>query len=198
MTQFTSFVAVEEAVVSMNGKPVTVTVPVELPQGVSREGVFGPGSKAKMYESRANVYPTPMATSRSGYGVSRPGFGTVGSPARKVDQNKQVSSMPIDSGNKESKSSKLSQELVALVSMKDKPLDYSSGKVVVKDGKLTVQVWLSRSSEEIIKMLEEKGLKITFQASTGKMVIGIISVENLPDLEKITEVRLIEPFSITG
>ncbi len=86
MTQFTSFVAVEEAVVSMNGKPVTVTVPVELPQGVSREGVFGPGSKAKMYESRANVYPTPMATSRSGYGVSRPGFGTVGSPARKVDQ----------------------------------------------------------------------------------------------------------------
>ncbi len=93
-------------------------------------------------------------------------------------------------------SSKLSEELVALVSMKDKPLDYSSGKVMVKDGRLTVQVWLSRSSEEIIKMLEEKGLKITFQASTGKMVIGSISVENLPDLEKITEVRLIEPFSV--
>ncbi|MFA6223699.1 MAG: VIT and VWA domain-containing protein [Desulfomonilaceae bacterium] len=198
MTQFTSFVAVEDAVVSVNGKPVTVTVPVELPQGVSREGVFGPGSKAKMNESRANVYPTPMTTGRSGHGGSRPGFGTVGSPARKVDQNKQVSSMPIESKNQAPKSSKLSEELVALVSMKDKPLDYSSGKVVVKDGKLTVQVWLSRSSEEIIRMLEEKGLKITFQASTGKMVIGSISVENLPDLEKITEVRLIEPFSVTG
>lgn len=34
MTQFTSFVAVEERVVNQNGKPVTVEVPVAVPEGV--------------------------------------------------------------------------------------------------------------------------------------------------------------------
>jgi Ca-activated chloride channel family protein len=39
MTQFTSFVAVEEKVVNQNGKPVRVDVPVELPQGVSDKAI---------------------------------------------------------------------------------------------------------------------------------------------------------------
>ena len=42
MTQFTSFVAVEERVVTDGGKPMTIEVPVEIPEGVSREGIFGP------------------------------------------------------------------------------------------------------------------------------------------------------------
>ncbi len=41
MTQYTSFVAVEERVVTDGGKPITIEVPVELPEGVSREGIFG-------------------------------------------------------------------------------------------------------------------------------------------------------------
>ena len=41
MTPFTSFVAVEETIVTDNGKPRRVDVPVELPDGVSYEGVFG-------------------------------------------------------------------------------------------------------------------------------------------------------------
>ena len=41
MTQFTSFVAVEEQTVVEGGQPRTIQVPVEMPQGVSPEGVFG-------------------------------------------------------------------------------------------------------------------------------------------------------------
>ncbi|MCD9185544.1 MAG: marine proteobacterial sortase target protein [Pyrinomonadaceae bacterium] len=41
MTQFTSFVAVEERVVTDGGQPRKIEVPVELPEGVSREGIFG-------------------------------------------------------------------------------------------------------------------------------------------------------------
>lgn len=41
MTNYTSFVAVEEKTVTKNGVMQTVTVPVEMPDGVSREGVFG-------------------------------------------------------------------------------------------------------------------------------------------------------------
>lgn len=46
MTQFTSFVAVEERVVTTNGKPQTVEVPVEMPDGVSYEGIFGEQDKS--------------------------------------------------------------------------------------------------------------------------------------------------------
>ncbi len=41
VTQYTSFVAVEEKIVNENGKPKTVHVPVEMTDGVSYEGVFG-------------------------------------------------------------------------------------------------------------------------------------------------------------
>ncbi len=48
MTQWTSFVAVEEKIVNVDGKPTTVVQPVELPEGVSYEGVFGtPGEAAQ-------------------------------------------------------------------------------------------------------------------------------------------------------
>ncbi len=45
MTPFTSFVAIEETIVTDNGKPRRVDVPVEMPDGVSYEGVFGRGQK---------------------------------------------------------------------------------------------------------------------------------------------------------
>jgi TonB family protein len=41
MTQFTSFVAVEETIVTDGGQPRRIDVPVEMPEGMSREGVFG-------------------------------------------------------------------------------------------------------------------------------------------------------------
>jgi len=41
LTQFTSFVAVEDRVVNEGGAQRTVTVPVEMPDGVRYEGVFG-------------------------------------------------------------------------------------------------------------------------------------------------------------
>ncbi|HKO45057.1 MAG TPA: VIT domain-containing protein [Pyrinomonadaceae bacterium] len=41
MTQFTSFVAVEEMIVTDGGQPRRIDVPVEVPEGVDRSAVFG-------------------------------------------------------------------------------------------------------------------------------------------------------------
>ncbi len=41
MSQYTSFVAVEEKVVNVGGRQRTLDVPVEMPEGVSYEGIFG-------------------------------------------------------------------------------------------------------------------------------------------------------------
>ncbi|EDN65874.1 hypothetical protein BGP_3662 [Beggiatoa sp. PS] len=58
MTQWTSFVAVEEKIVNVDGKPQTVVQPVEIPEGVSYEGIFGEDQPASV----------PMAMSK---GISR-------------------------------------------------------------------------------------------------------------------------------
>jgi Ca-activated chloride channel family protein len=48
LTQFTSFVAVEYQRVTKDGKAETVAVPVEIPEGVSYEGVFGAAEASEM------------------------------------------------------------------------------------------------------------------------------------------------------
>ena len=200
MTQFTSFVAVEETTVTMDGKPVKVTVPVELAEGVSREGVFGPSPKQLMRYSRPVGGAVPTATGRSGSGNrgGLPGFGTAASPSHRTGHKMQTAHVNEEKQVRDYTDSKFSKELQELLAMKDMPSNYTKGKIVVKDGQLNVQIWLSRSTDEIIKNLEEKGFKITFRASTGKMIVGIISLKQLADLEKIPEVIFVEPFSTEG
>lgn len=59
MTQFTSFVAVEETFITDGGQPRRVEVPVEMPEGVSYEGVFGEArEQAAMRKSVAAAMPS--------------------------------------------------------------------------------------------------------------------------------------------
>ena len=53
MTQFTSFVAVEEMIVTDGGQPRRIDVPVEVPEGVDRNAVFG--ENEKFANSRQNL-----------------------------------------------------------------------------------------------------------------------------------------------
>jgi Ca-activated chloride channel family protein len=199
MTQFTSFVAVEVTIVTMDGKPVKVTIPVELAEGVSREGVFGPSSTHLLRKSRpAGGVPTATSRGVPGYSGGSTGFGTAASPAPATGHRRQMASVKEERQVQDSGVSKFSKELKELLAMQDTPLNYTKGKVVVKDGQLTVQVWLNRSTDEIIKNLEEKGFKIKFRASTGKMIVGVISLKQLADLEKIPDVIFVEPFSTEG
>jgi Ca-activated chloride channel family protein len=93
MTQFTSFVAVEEMTITDGGEPRKVEVPVEMPEGVSHEGVFGESEKQ---ESRGSITVARskslnMGAGRSGgmgsgsgagvgYGRGSAGSGTGGAP----------------------------------------------------------------------------------------------------------------------
>ena len=64
LTQFTSFVAVEEQHTTEGGKPNTIQVPVEMPQGVSYSGIFGADKSGGMGFSGGN-----MGGSGNGMGV---------------------------------------------------------------------------------------------------------------------------------
>src|SRR5215471_13814710 len=55
MTQFTSFVAVEEMTVTDGGEPRRVDVPVEMPEGVSRDGIFGEEKEKKSEQMQGYI-----------------------------------------------------------------------------------------------------------------------------------------------
>ena len=55
MTQFTSFVAVEERVVTTNGKPERVEVPVDMPDGMSYEGISRTENDALLHAPNAGL-----------------------------------------------------------------------------------------------------------------------------------------------
>jgi Ca-activated chloride channel family protein len=214
MTQFTSFVAVEETVVTVGGKPTTVTVPVEMPDGVSRERIFGTKKEAEMAAVAPSAAAVPVAK------MARPSEIKDASVRRDVRARSQAANLPQAPGSaprqgaaigfvdeaKESadkkqlkaslvQPSKIADELRDLARlMKEKGTkDFKHGSISVERGRVVVQVWLESLSEANLKKLEEAGLKVSFKATGGKMVVGSIEVEKLEELAKLPEVKLIEP-----
>ena len=91
MSQYTSFVAVEEKVVNEDGKIRTIQVPVEMPEGVSYGSVFGE-------ETFGAAYPAAPAAV-SGVLMSRMGGGFVAeSPARSRRDEGSMKSVTLTNG----------------------------------------------------------------------------------------------------
>ena len=76
MTQYTSFVAVEKSRTTIEGQPVLVAVPIEMPSGVSYEGIFGDiiqqagreiflGAQLQMIEDRQAIRDGAYPASRT-------------------------------------------------------------------------------------------------------------------------------------
>src|SRR5258705_4847119 len=77
MTQFTSFVAVEEMIVTDGGQPRRIDVPVEVPEGVNREAVSSPDARFVnanlgyiMNSSPKNMMALRTVVTRSGTNTS--------------------------------------------------------------------------------------------------------------------------------
>ena len=84
VTRYTSFVAVDNQVVAGDGKPMLVAQPVEMPQGVSYEGVFGapPTAVSKSYEfDRVHQPGAVESFGTSVLGFLRPAAPPPGAPA---------------------------------------------------------------------------------------------------------------------
>ena len=154
MTQFTSFVAVEESTVTSGGVPTKVQVPVELPHGVSYEGIFG-GSVS--LEADVKVAVRAKATV-GGFAQSR---------------RMQLPPMPMPTtpsfappaADKEASSNKLDRGLHHL----------AAGSMV------EVKVWLTDDSPVVIARLKQLGLTLSRRAN-GKIVYGRIDAAALAAL----------------
>jgi Ca-activated chloride channel family protein len=98
LTQFTSFVAVEERIVTDGGQPRRIEVPVEMPEGVSREGIFGESENQPMVIgsgliSRRQIQSLPV-NGRSSQGLLMQTTVEVTSARRNKRKSKETANSP--------------------------------------------------------------------------------------------------------
>jgi Ca-activated chloride channel family protein len=185
MTQFTSFIAVEDRVVNENGTQRHVTVPVEMPQGVAREGIFG------HTEADAMAYGVMSAP-----GVLR----HQSAPALSKQALRGRAAKELTFEPEETPTNKLQPELLpaklreklgptlrALLEGRTSASRYVSDV----DGTIRVRVALRERTEAGIEALKRAGLRITLttdQAVVGSIVLS--KLEALVKLEFVDEVTL--------
>jgi Ca-activated chloride channel family protein len=161
MTPFTSFVAVEETIITEGGVPRRVDVPVELPEGVSYEGVFG-GER----EEIAMAAPVRKMTFAGGFVGPLPQSTR---PIRAAEPATLTKALAAD----ERAASKLDPALTGLT------------------GIVRVYVFLTDNSPASLAELKKLGFEVIGKPQTAKLVIGRISAEKLKQLSELTAVRYV-------
>jgi Ca-activated chloride channel family protein len=220
MTQFTSFVAVEEMTITEGGQPKTVQVPVEMPDGVSREGVFGGKDEEKQSAAAPmTLQYSPIAAAKSqpmnaptgyrgnGVAITDGGFGGIGvySRAQREASAPANEVAKLSRGDQDKKKSaaqfKLSPTLqqtlqcmqILAVSSRTPPKNGESvGCATDKDGKVRVQLQLTDKSAETMKQLQALGFEVVSDGrSSATVAIGRISALKLDELAKLDAVRYV-------
>jgi len=199
LTQFTSFVAVEHVKITQGGQARTVAVPVEMPEGVSYEGVFG--NRSGLMGAGAALSPG-FAFGRmvgSGSGGARYAPEKRADMARRpaADAPSRADAKGEGAGERaQSPEGKLAPELRGLaekVAKEGTGGNLTIGKLQVKNGRLEIRVQLSDLSEETLTKLKKLGFQELGQAKSVKLVIGSIDVKQLDALAKLDVVRRVEP-----
>jgi Ca-activated chloride channel family protein len=221
MTQFTSFVAVEEMIVTDGGKPRRVDVPVEVPEGVNREAVFGEEKAEIGLVSRNYGYvvansPRPAKIQEAGKSRKRTGGGAGGAGAGTgVGGNTgaapppKASAMVIDGVNAADEAirvlspedtkrmalqSKFHPSVLAVIDrLKSKGIGNPDEAKFVKSGKAEIQIWFTNKSEAALAELKALGFEVVLDPKTAKMVIGRLPIEKLSALAEIKSIRYVAP-----
>src|SRR6266496_2963874 len=212
MTQFTSFVAVEDRVVTKDGKPRRVEVPVEMPEGVSYEGVFGGEAKRfnRLWQystlGTANAVVVTKSATTNGRG-RRVGAGIASGVAGSALAVPKLAVPPpappppadaVNSAENSAARAKLTPEREALESKLHPSLleafDCAAKKQpdckLVHDGKVEVQIWLTANPASVLDTLRKAGFEASAHQAE-KTLIGTLPVEKLQALAQMTEVKFV-------
>jgi hypothetical protein len=175
-------------VVNRGGRLETVTVPVEMPQGVTHEGVFGEADASGGLASRERksmlAYAAAPPTRSNGAAIG----GSLAhraemQPAQEVLEEiaKTQPAEPLSQRARE----RLAPELLALLETSS-----VSPRIEQREGRVRVRVVLDAPSAELARRLEEAGLEVRTRADGW--VEGWIEVADLAELAGQDGVRRIE------
>ena len=218
MTQFTSFVAVEEMIVTDGGQPRRIDVPVEVPQGVKREADVDEKSSIVMnYAYIAKSAPRRARVASAGVLNTRPvlgagsggnigggsgdggGTGTGAQPTPTPAPGKVPAPVDpkeiIDQRLIGELRPKLHRSLIAVVEKLQRKEALSSADEggFIRNGKAEVQVWMSDKSAASVAKLKELGFEVVLDSKTSNLIIGRISVEKIETLARLSFVKYVAP-----
>lgn len=184
MTQFTSFVAVEEMVINQGGETRRVEVPVEMPDGVDYNSVFGAD---KQDVKRKFIATNQAMAGGMGVGTGRASSAPVAkSPARirTTEESAVRDESPVDGPAPPPEPgyrSKLDSTLSGMIAAK-------------RRGTVEVQIFLTDTNAETRKALAKLGVEILLEPKSGRMLIAKISIEKLELLAKLTAVTYVTEY----
>lgn len=213
LTQFTSFVAVEHLRITEGDTVRTVPVPVEMPEGVSYEGVFGPGRGQKRGIALATMPRRPALRQRAAsmYRTARSAADMVEGELAKGRSRQNGAEMltrqleVLEKAGKTDEAKKLVEQLVKIklvpelqglaekVAKQGANGNMTLGKIRVKNGRIEIRVQLAALSGEVLARLKKLGFKELARAKSVNLLVGTIDVKQLEALAKLPEVRRIDP-----
>jgi hypothetical protein len=182
LTQFTSFVAVEERIVNDHGQPKRVDVPVEMPEGVSYEGVFGSSEQMHPLIPFAGIAGNiPQLRSISGSSVHAEAS-AIGVPFRDAAPSLSDYLLFV----------KLHRTLADIAARLEsrRPLTSDQQKIV-RNGKVRISVEINNRSA--ISALQSLGFEQDVNASHGLTLAGTIPATELAKLAASPEVIFVAP-----
>ena len=216
MTQFTSFVAVEEMIVTDGGQPRRIDVPVEVPEGVNRAGVFGEegAMNGLGYSNLAINKPAAPMTRRPQTGeklkgsqrVSGVGSGggggygagsvttapkQISADRKDVDEARPISQE--EKGRQEIQSKFHPSVLAVVERLKNKTAATADEARFIHAGKAEIQIWLTDKSDAVMAELKKLGFEVVLDPTTSKMIIGRLPIEKLAALAQMKSVRYVAP-----
>src|SRR5438552_9956544 len=179
MTQFTSFVAVEDRVVNEGGTQRTVTVPVEMPQGVRYDGIFGGVAEGDDAAGRVMSAPAALYDKRAGTVLRE-------APADQRPLELRGAVAAHDESPPRTAPARLAPELQALIDGAPSP----GRPVRVVDGRVEAKVLLGYTSARTLRRLEAVGLRLHQVAA--RWVVGSLEVTKLAALAELDGVERVE------
>jgi Ca-activated chloride channel family protein len=206
MTQFTSFVAVEEMVVTDGGKPRRIDVPVEVPEGVN--GKDFDGAAPAPTGTFGYIGFSSRATAVAGNFRVRgkiDGLRNAPSPPNAAPAVSVTASMPETIATDRTQLSvqpgsefqvKLHRSVLAVVQkLQKREMVLTSGEFefIRDDGKADLQVWLTDKSDETLAQLKELGFEVVIDAKSSKFIIGRLPMAKLEALAKLKAVKYVAP-----
>ncbi|MDX2199352.1 MAG: VIT and VWA domain-containing protein [Phycisphaerae bacterium] len=202
LTQFTSFVAVEEMTITRGGQPTTVRVPVEMPAGVSHEGVFGGapagGQGGMLFQGGAlptiSGVPAPAPIGNKARKLAAPRSET----GRVLKEASRDDAVDADAANSRvtEPAAKLDERLRDLankVEREGREGDLEAGGVSVRNWRIDVTIELYDLGDATREALKNLGFEELAAGNAARVLIGSIDVRKLAALSELESVARVRP-----
>jgi Ca-activated chloride channel family protein len=191
MTQFTSFVAVQEMIVTDGGQPRRIDVPVEVPEGVNGRAVMGDVGSVGFIAPAKTIGQFMVARKVAGVATAD---AAPPSAAPVVSGIRAEVLSPKDQ-KVELVRTKVHASIFAIIQrLKDRVGLPAAGEAMfVKADKATLQVWLTDKSDATRAKLKELGFEVIVDPTASKLIIGSLPIDKLEMLAQLSFVKYVAP-----